>query len=50
MPSEAESIGLQSNEKRSHILTVGPGLNLSWPQEDRNLNYTIPGSLILFYI
>lgn len=40
MPSEAT--GLQPNEKRPTILHVEPGINLSWPEEDRNLNYTIP--------
>ncbi|KAF2885812.1 hypothetical protein ILUMI_20354 [Ignelater luminosus] len=39
--SEHDS-GLGPNEKRLHILSVSPGENLSWPTEDRNLNYTIP--------
>lgn len=30
--------------KRPNILRVGPGINLSWPEEDKNLNYTIPSS------
>lgn len=42
MPSEAEVIGLQPNEKRPNVLHVGPGLNLTWPVADRNMNYTIP--------
>lgn len=40
--SESENSGLGPNEKRSHILSVSPRLNLSWPTEDWNLNYTIP--------
>lgn len=44
MPSDPdpESTGLQPNEERPHILHVSPGGNLSWPDEDRNLTYTIP--------
>lgn len=40
MPSDPE--GLQRNAERPHLLHVSPGRNLSWPEEDRNLTYTIP--------
>lgn len=48
MPSdpEPESTGLQPNEDRQHILHVSPGGNLSWPDEDRNLTYTIPSGKV----
>ncbi|XP_017773186.1 PREDICTED: popeye domain-containing protein 3-like [Nicrophorus vespilloides] len=42
MPSDPDSSGLQPNEKRPSILHVSPGLNLTWPNEDHDLNYTIP--------
>lgn len=40
-----EAVGLQPNEKRSHILNVVPGTNLTWPGEDQNINYTIPSGI-----
>lgn len=43
-----ETIGLQPNEKRPHILHVSPGDNLSWPLEDGNLTYTIPSGMYLY--
>lgn len=45
--SEHDS-GLGPNEKRLHILSVSPGENLSWPTEDRHLNYTIPSGSFLY--
>ncbi|KAH1013737.1 popeye domain-containing protein 3 [Dendroctonus ponderosae] len=41
MPSQAAA-GLEPNEERPHFLYVSPGLNLSWPDKDRNISYRIP--------
>ncbi|ENN77422.1 hypothetical protein YQE_06247, partial [Dendroctonus ponderosae] len=45
MPSQAAA-GLEPNEERPHFLYVSPGLNLSWPDKDRNISYRIPSEKV----